>query len=696
MLITPTEKSRTLLHGICMNGLRILLSLFVLTFRLLAEDNVPSVFVQNYTVGDYKASCQNWGLSVSEEGILYVANNSGLLTFDGNSWRIHELPEQKVISRIFTKNGRTFTAGSGIQCEWKRNEYGQLQFESSGESFEDSSIQALPFSFKEGQITATAQIDQFYFVGTSRKGLYVLNSEGSTLLHLTADNLLQDNQIHDLLVQQDKRLWIAMDNGLALLTLNPPIRLFGERSFTGKPEQAFLEGNKLYLKSNSGYFKRTLSPNDAFLRLSDSEAQMLFPPVQERKKIQLKDLLDDMEGLGSFAGTNRIYPISEYSCWLVQKNEAGLFHIENRKPHLKCRILFDNYNLNLVNRGKSFIPLNDTLHLVSTMQGVVVLNSRRILKEGLQTFAPPHLTGVEFTDKKRQRQSLSPEELEISLPHDFMELTLYAGTSVFTLNQQISYMIEGISPEWSAWQKNGRINLLQLPPGKYNIHIRTYAIRGPFPEITVMLTIRSPWYETWWAGFLYLVIIALLAWLATFRYIKIQRKKTLERLEAERRKEQQRLQKLKNELLETELQNKNDELTRQTSAHVRKNNLMQSLIDELDQQKKNLGDHYPDRMYRKLRSSIAKSLDDQEDWNAFETYFNSAHRDFTDRLRLTYPDITPGDIRVCCLLRMNLSTKEIASLLNVSVRAVELRRYRLRKRLNLDGETNLTDFLMNF
>lgn len=77
-------------------------------------------------------------------------------------------------------------------------------------------------------------------------------------------------------------------------------------------------------------------------------------------------------------------------------------------------------------------------------------------------------------------------------------------------------------------------------------------------------------------------------------------------------------------------------------------------------------------------------------------YFNSAHQNFLDRLKTRFPDITTGDLRVCCLLKMNLSTKEIASLMNVSVRAIELRRYRLRKRFELDNETNLVDFLMKF
>lgn len=97
-----------------------------------------------------------------------------------------------------------------------------------------------------------------------------------------------------------------------------------------------------------------------------------------------------------------------------------------------------------------------------------------------------------------------------------------------------------------------------------------------------------------------------------------------------------------------------------------------------------------------MKSLMEESLNDQADWLLFESHFNSAHQNFIDRLRQQYSDITTGDLRICCLLRMNLSTKEIASLLNVSIRAIELRRYRLRKRLSLDGDTNLIDFLMNY
>ena len=70
------------------------------------------------------------------------------------------------------------------------------------------------------------------------------------------------------------------------------------------------------------------------------------------------------------------------------------------------------------------------------------------------------------------------------------------------------------------------------------------------------------------------------------------------------------------------------------------------------------------------------------------------HQDFINRLKNTHPDLSPREIRLCAYLRMNLSTKEIAPLLNISIRGVEIGRYRLRKKLNLDREDNLIDYLM--
>jgi DNA-binding CsgD family transcriptional regulator len=85
-----------------------------------------------------------------------------------------------------------------------------------------------------------------------------------------------------------------------------------------------------------------------------------------------------------------------------------------------------------------------------------------------------------------------------------------------------------------------------------------------------------------------------------------------------------------------------------------------------------------------------------EDWEHFAHHFDQVHVDFLKNLRERFPQLSASDLKLCAYLRMNLSTKEIAPLLNISVRGVEGSRYRLRKKLDLPNDANLTDFILRF
>jgi FixJ family two-component response regulator len=80
-------------------------------------------------------------------------------------------------------------------------------------------------------------------------------------------------------------------------------------------------------------------------------------------------------------------------------------------------------------------------------------------------------------------------------------------------------------------------------------------------------------------------------------------------------------------------------------------------------------------------------------WEQFSQQFDRVHVDFQTRLRERFPHLTKNDLRLCAYIRMNLSSKEIAALMFVSVRAVEISRFRLRKRLDLDKGANLQEFI---
>ena len=86
----------------------------------------------------------------------------------------------------------------------------------------------------------------------------------------------------------------------------------------------------------------------------------------------------------------------------------------------------------------------------------------------------------------------------------------------------------------------------------------------------------------------------------------------------------------------------------------------------------------------------------EESWRIFEDNFNEVHEDFLKRLKQQFPDLSPGDLKLAAYLRMNLSSKEISPLLFISVRSIENKRSRLRKKLGLKEEDNLVDFIICF
>ena len=88
------------------------------------------------------------------------------------------------------------------------------------------------------------------------------------------------------------------------------------------------------------------------------------------------------------------------------------------------------------------------------------------------------------------------------------------------------------------------------------------------------------------------------------------------------------------------------------------------------------------------------NVNNKKDWEFLENAFNNADKDFLKKVKSLHPELTPNDLRFFAYLRLNLSSKEIAPLLNISVRSVEIKRYRLRKKINLPHEKSLVEYIL--
>jgi DNA-binding CsgD family transcriptional regulator len=121
---------------------------------------------------------------------------------------------------------------------------------------------------------------------------------------------------------------------------------------------------------------------------------------------------------------------------------------------------------------------------------------------------------------------------------------------------------------------------------------------------------------------------------------------------------------------------------------IQKNDLLQELKEKLE----NNNGPAIDASVSKI---INKGLTQDNEWSDFNKHFESINKNFFSRIKQAFPDISPNELKICALIKMNLSIKEMASILNISPDSVKTARYRLRKKLNLNTEDNLTDFILN-
>ena len=278
-------------------------------------------------------------------------------------------------------------------------------------------------------------------------------------------------------------------------------------------------------------------------------------------------------------------------------------------------------------------------------------------------------------------------------------------------NQQFRYFLQGFDEEFGAWTTSSTKEYTNLREGKYAFVTQARNYLGEITESQILhFTVTPPFYRSLGAKALY-VLLALTILVLVFRYQKMRYTRKADRIEAARQTElaqkQQRLREveqqrekdrrlLEEEKMQSELQHLNKLLAASTMNLVVKNEFIASIKEELKEVKQKGNNRETKKALEKVVKEIDVTLRLEEDWEQFQYHFAQVHGDFLGRLRTDYPDLSPNEQKLCTFLRLNLSTKEIAQLLSISPRGVEVARYRLRKKLNLERGDNLSKFILEY
>jgi len=190
--------------------------------------------------------------------------------------------------------------------------------------------------------------------------------------------------------------------------------------------------------------------------------------------------------------------------------------------------------------------------------------------------------------------------------------------------------------------------------------------------------------------------------------VSLMDKLALEKMDSEKREKDLENLRLQEEMLANEeinrlkrlkykedLKHKERELAANALHIVSKNETLDSLKKSVEAVLASDKDEVQ-RSLKRLIQEIDGNINLDQDWEMFKMHFEEVHQGFFKRLVERYCDLNTNDLRFSAYLRLNLDAKEIARILNISVNAIEKRRYRLRKKLGLDSSDNLFEFLSNF
>ncbi|MGQ1888986.1 two-component regulator propeller domain-containing protein [Thermophagus sp. OGC60D27] len=398
--------------------------------------------------------------------------------------------------------------------------------------------------------------------------------------------------------------------------------------------------------------------------------------------------------LGDYASSFLIVPAPDNRYWFMNEHGIAQFQIKQDRIQKIKEFPLSLFRNNLIPREENIVTVDRHKAILCLENGYAILDTEskdsgdQITRETLK------IRAIITQSQTGEPKKLSPYQGKLSIPFAQNNLTLRYSFPLFSAEPvQYQYKIEGLTPRWSAPLESPVFTINRIPAGEYVIKVRaTNQWEKTSATHELQLEVAPPWYQSTPAFFIYALVFSGLFYLG--KHITVKRVKLYEK--HKREEKERELIRLRNEKLQSELSFKSRQLANSTLEMIKKNEFLMALKDKLKKQKEQLGTRYPDKYYNELIRKIDDHISGGDDWKIFEHNFNQAHETFLQSIKEAYPQLTPSDLRLCAFLRINLTSKEIAPLLGISVRGVENHRYRLRKKLELSPDTDLTEFILSF
>ena len=383
--------------------------------------------------------------------------------------------------------------------------------------------------------------------------------------------------------------------------------------------------------------------------------------------------------------------------WMFSKNYIYYFTLSKLNYQLKQNAIPIPASLTNSMLGyENILQLSNSIYLIGTTDGYYTINindlSFKNYNISISNISVNELNEKPINYSFVTKGSFNYNQNNFSINYTVPEYDKY-------INAEYQYALVGLQDNWSEWSAKSGITFKNLPPNEYTFKVRARIANSTIENTaSYTFTISKPWYATFLMKFIYILLLLAIAYSINKAYKSFYRKqenKLIDEnnllLEIKELENKQQLIQLKNEQLTQDVDSKSRELAVSNMSLVNKNELLAIIKNDLNKS----NDENGSKSIKSVISVISKNINQTDSWTAFKEAFDNADKDFLKKIKIAHPLLTPNDLRICAYLRLNLSSKEIAPLLNISVRSVEIKRYRLRKKMDLQHEQGLVEYILN-
>lgn len=401
----------------------------------------------------------------------------------------------------------------------------------------------------------------------------------------------------------------------------------------------------------------------------------------------------------------------EGSIWALGSKLIGKYNIKDNK------LITTYHNIPLITNFERLFPLNDSMVIICDENGFALWNSgyeSHMNRRGIMQILRAEITKPK--DSVIYVNHFCDKRIIPQVHYSNNSIRFHFNLTKYPNEKDISFRYRLDSESWSDFTTSNSKEYGDLGIGKHTFTVKTVLTDGTYLTDTFSFVILPPWYRTTWAYVVYILLLVILFFsLWYWDNLRLKRRKNQmetakkkemqeqeELFKKESEKKEQLIMELRNEHLELEIKHKSQELANFAINLVRKNEILNEIKNDLGKVSEsirtaeNMNITALRRKILQVNNKIEDNILQDDTLKKFEEHFDLVHNNFMQRLSEKYPSLTLSERKMCAFIKMQLLTKEIAPLLNISIRGVETLRYRLRKKIGLNRDESLTSFLNNF